>query len=100
MEEKTVRGLREIAVLVFFACGLFFLISLITFNIEDAGWTHSGTLQTISNAGGVFGAWLSDFSLSFFGLIAYLLPVVIFWQGYLIHRGPQPSAHFLNFVLH
>ena len=56
MEEKTVRGLREIAVLVFFACGLFFLISLITFNIEDAGWTHSGTLQTISNAGGVFGA--------------------------------------------
>ncbi|MGR9036599.1 MAG: DNA translocase FtsK 4TM domain-containing protein, partial [Gammaproteobacteria bacterium] len=99
MEEKTVRGLREIAVLVFFACALFFLISLITFNIEDAGWTHSGALQTISNAGGVFGAWLSDFSLSFFGLIAYLFPAIIFWQGYMIHRAPQQSTHLMNFVL-
>ncbi|MGR8940964.1 MAG: DNA translocase FtsK [Gammaproteobacteria bacterium] len=86
MEEKTVRGLREIAVLVFFACGLFFLISLATFSLEDAGWTHSGTTKTIANAGGVFGAWLADLSFSFFGLSAYPFPLLFFWAGYRLHK--------------
>ncbi|MDD5319774.1 MAG: DNA translocase FtsK 4TM domain-containing protein [Methylococcales bacterium] len=85
MEEKTFRGLREIAVLVFFAVALFLLISLLTFSNEDAGWTHSGAVQTVTNACGVFGAWLADFSLSFFGLIAYLFPVIICWHGYLLY---------------
>lgn len=88
MEEKTFRGLREIALLGFIAVALFFLISLITFSNEDAGWTHSGSVQTISNACGIFGAWLSDIMLSCFGLVAYLFPVIIFWQGYLLYtRG-------------
>jgi S-DNA-T family DNA segregation ATPase FtsK/SpoIIIE len=101
MEEKTFRGLREIAVLIFLACALFFLISLITFSIEDAGWTHSGTVQSISNACGVFGAWLADFSLSFFGLIAYLFPAVIFWQGYLTYRQRNYyTPHKMNVALH
>jgi S-DNA-T family DNA segregation ATPase FtsK/SpoIIIE len=86
MEEKTVRGLREIAVLVFFACGLFFLIALATFSLDDAGWTHSGTTKAIANACGVFGAWLADVSFSFFGLLAYPFPLLIFWAGYKLHK--------------
>ncbi|MCX7068808.1 MAG: DNA translocase FtsK 4TM domain-containing protein [Methylococcales bacterium] len=86
MEEKTFRGLREVTALVFFACALFFLIALVTFSNEDAGWTHSGTVRNVTNACGVFGAWLADFSLSFFGLCAYLFPVIIFWHGYLFNR--------------
>ncbi|TAK62549.1 MAG: DNA translocase FtsK [Methylobacter sp.] len=90
MEEKTFRGLREVALLGFIASALFFLISLITFSNEDAGWTHSGSVQTVSNACGVFGAWIADFMLSCFGLVAYLFPVIIFWQGYLIYtQGRQ-----------
>jgi S-DNA-T family DNA segregation ATPase FtsK/SpoIIIE len=90
MEEKTFRGLREVAFLGFIASGLFFLISLITFSNEDAGWTHSGSVQTVSNACGVFGAWIADFMLSCFGLVAYLFPVIIFWQGYLVYtQGRQ-----------
>ncbi len=84
MEEKTFRGLREVALLSFIAGALFFLIALITFSNEDAGFTHSGSVRTISNACGVFGAWIADFMLSCFGLVAYLFPVIIFWQGYLI----------------
>jgi S-DNA-T family DNA segregation ATPase FtsK/SpoIIIE len=90
MEEKTFRGLREVALLGFIAGALFFLISLITFSNEDAGWTHSGSVQAVSNACGVFGAWIADFMLSCFGLAAYLFPVIIFWQGYLIYtQGKQ-----------
>ncbi len=85
IEEKTVRGLREVAFLAFLSCALFFLIALITFNHEDAGWTHSGSMQTISNACGIVGAWIADFVLSFFGLMAYLFPVMILWHGYLVY---------------
>jgi S-DNA-T family DNA segregation ATPase FtsK/SpoIIIE len=105
MEEKAIRGLREVAVLVFFASALFFLISLVTFSNEDAGWTHSGTTQTVTNACGVVGAWLADFSLSFFGLIAYLFPLIIIWNGYLIYTqgklGQEKIAtalHWLGFI--
>ncbi len=99
MEEKTVRGLREIAVLVFFACGLFFLIALATFSLEDAGWTHSGTTKVIANACGVFGAWLADLSFSFFGLLAYPFPLIIFWAGYKLHQQKEVPK-IIPLVLH
>jgi len=99
MEEKTFRGLREIAVLGFFAVALFLLISLITFSNEDAGWTHSGAVQTVTNACGVFGAWLADFTLSFFGLIAYLFPVIIFWHGYLLYGQARPRQQKMTIAL-
>jgi S-DNA-T family DNA segregation ATPase FtsK/SpoIIIE len=84
MEKTTFRGLREVAALSFFAVALFFLISLLTFSNEDAGWTHSGngTAKASANACGLLGAWISDFSLSFFGLCAYLFPFFIAWYSY------------------
>lgn len=87
MEERSFRGLREVAVLIFFASAVFFFIALVTFSNEDAGWTHSGITRNVSNACGVFGAWLADFSLSFFGLCAYSFPAIIFWHGYLFSRN-------------
>jgi len=89
IEEKTVKGLREVALLGFSTIALFFLIALFTFSNEDAGWTHSGSMQTISNACGVVGAWGSDFVLSIFGLMAYLFPVMILWHGYLIYTQAE-----------
>jgi len=99
MEEKTFRGLREIAVLGFFGIALFFLISLITFSNEDAGWTHSGSVQTVTNACGVFGAWIADFTLSFFGLIAYLFPVIISWHGYMLYGQARQGQQKMTLAL-
>jgi len=99
MEEKTFRGLREVAVLAFFAIALFFLIALISFNNEDAGWTHSSVEQKVTNAGGVFGAWIADFSLSFFGLCAYLFPVIMVWHGYLLYSSTQQNQQKSTMVL-
>jgi len=81
------RGLREILLLGVSTIALFFLISLVTFSLEDGGWTHSGTGQPIRNAGGDVGAWLSDFFLSLFGLTAYLFPFMIAYHGVLLYRG-------------
>ncbi|PKM10599.1 MAG: cell division protein FtsK [Gammaproteobacteria bacterium HGW-Gammaproteobacteria-3] len=99
IEEKTFRGLREVALLGLSACALFFLISLVTFSNEDAGWTHSGTGQDVTNAGGMAGAWLADFSLSMLGLMAYLLPVMMAWQGYLFYKQPEQTEGRLNRLL-
>ncbi|MCK5888797.1 MAG: DNA translocase FtsK 4TM domain-containing protein [Methylococcales bacterium] len=85
IEEKTIRGLREIVFISFVTVVLFFFIALITFSIEDAGWTHSGSIQHTRNACGLVGAWISDFSLSIFGIIAYLFPVMFLWNGYLFY---------------
>ena len=100
MEEKTFRGLREIAILVFFAVALFFLISLITFNNEDAGWTHSGAIQKVTNAGGFLGAWIADFTLSFFGLCAYVFPIILCWHGYLIYNQERQNQQKITIALH
>jgi len=82
MEEKEVRGLREIALLGFVVIALFYLISLVSFNREDMGWSHSGT-QPVVNSGGMVGAWLADFSFSFLGIVSFVFPFIILWQGYL-----------------
>ncbi|MGR9072711.1 MAG: DNA translocase FtsK [Gammaproteobacteria bacterium] len=83
MEERTTRGLREVGLLGFSALSLFLLIALATYSHEDSGWTHSGSGEAIRNACGVAGAWIADFTLSIFGLTAFLFPVMIFWHGYL-----------------
>ncbi len=95
MEEKTVRGLREIALIGCFATALFLLIALVSYNNEDAGWTHSGSVKVINNACGVVGAWIADFGLSIFGLMVYLFPIMLFWSCYLIYaQTEQKTAKF------
>lgn len=97
VEEKESRGYREIALLALSCCALFFLIALVTFNSDDPGWSHSTSYQGIHNACGVTGAWLADFSLSFLGLMAYLLPPMIFGYGFNLYRGSQAdSSHFFQ----
>ena len=100
MEEKTFRGLREVAFLSIIAGALFFLISLLTFNNDDAGWTHSGSVQEISNSCGLFGAWLADFMLSFFGLCAYTFPFIVTWQGYLTYGNRRTEQSSAMLTLH
>ncbi|WP_347988763.1 DNA translocase FtsK 4TM domain-containing protein [Methylomonas sp. AM2-LC] len=92
IEEKSARGPREIALLGFSSCALFFFIALLTFNSEDPGWSHSTSFQSLHNACGLFGAWLADFILSFLGLTAYLIPLMIFWSGYMLYH-PEPLTN-------
>ncbi|MEE9355143.1 MAG: DNA translocase FtsK 4TM domain-containing protein [Methylococcaceae bacterium] len=93
MDEKTSKGLKEAVLLFFGALALFLLISLLTFNLEDAGWTHNGSGAKIINAGGIIGAWFADLLLSMFGVMAVLFPVMIAWQGYLLYAGEKDAKN-------
>jgi len=81
------RGLREAGFLLSFATALFLLIALWTFNKSDPGWSQYGGEKEIINAGGSVGAWIADLLLYLFGLLAYLLPVMIGYHGLLLLRG-------------
>jgi len=57
--------------LLLIAAGLYLLLILATYQRSDPGWSHSATAAVTRNAGGAFGAWLSDLMLFLFGLSAY-----------------------------
>ncbi len=86
-----VPGLREALLLIFFALALFFLISFVTFGLDDNGWRQIGAGEAIANSGGRVGAWLADFCLSIFGVMAYLFPVILGYTGILIYSTNQPD---------
>ena len=80
-------GLREGAMLVLGALALFLLAALLTYHIDDPGWSHTGTREAVHNATGVVGAWFADVFFSLFGYLAYLFPVMLAYSGWLVLRG-------------
>ena len=96
-----VRGLRESAFLLYAAVALFFLVSLLTFDLEDPGWSHSGTGTATANGGGAVGAWIADVCLSLFGITAFLFPFLLAGYGYsmFLRRSFKEDAGHLNFAL-
>jgi S-DNA-T family DNA segregation ATPase FtsK/SpoIIIE len=94
-----VKVLRESAFWIYLAISLFLLIALLTFDQADPGWSHSGNGKTVANGAGEVGAWLADFSLSLFGITAYLFPFLLSGYGYSIYKGtastePSGGVHF------
>jgi S-DNA-T family DNA segregation ATPase FtsK/SpoIIIE len=86
------RGLREGALLILGTLAIYLLVSLASYLPGDPGWSHAGTGVEINNAGGVVGAWVADVLFYLFGYLAYLLPVMVAYSGWLIYRGRTPSG--------
>ena len=66
--------------------GIFILLALVSYSVKDPGWTSqtftSGLVnntQEISNFVGSWGAYLSDFLLTIFGYMSYILPYWLLW---------------------
>ena len=53
------------------------LLALLSYSPADPGWSHTGTRQDVSNLIGPAGAWISDISFALFGMMAYLLPLLL-----------------------
>ena len=66
------RGLREAALLILSAVALFLLAALITYSIDDPGWSYTGPREVIHNMAGVVGAWFADVLFYLFGFLAFL----------------------------
>ncbi|GAB4361203.1 MAG: DNA translocase FtsK [Gammaproteobacteria bacterium] len=75
---------------------LYLLISLGSYDPNDPGWSFSGTNSTVSNLGGVAGAWFADVSLYLFGYLAFLLPIVFVYAGWLVFHDSATDQETLN----
>jgi len=84
--EKFVPRLREGALIGFVAVFLYLLMSLISYDKADPGWSRTGSGAVVSNAGGPTGAWLADICLSLFGYMAYLFPLMLGYRAWILFR--------------
>jgi len=82
-----IRGMREGALFVLVAIGLYLLMALLTYNPSDPGWSYTGGGAAATNLGGVAGAWFADAFFYLFGYLAFLAPVIVIYSGWLIFRG-------------
>lgn len=80
------KRMREGAMIFMLAIAAFLLLSMVTYNPQDPGWTFSGGRGTVENAGGRAGAWFSDVFLQFFGYIAYVFPLMVGYVAYLSYQ--------------
>jgi DNA segregation ATPase FtsK/SpoIIIE, S-DNA-T family len=86
LSAQMLRGIREAVLFVLTSIAVYFLLTLLSYNPADPGWTHSNTGKEIHNLGGHLGAWLADIFLLAFGWMAYLFPVMLGYSGWLIYR--------------
>ena len=83
------RGAREGGLYLLIAIALFLLAAMVTYSPDDPGWSHAGPRDVVHNYTGHAGAWLADVFLYLFGYLAYLLPLMIAYSGWLVFRGKK-----------
>ncbi|WP_457670942.1 DNA translocase FtsK 4TM domain-containing protein, partial [Thiolapillus sp.] len=91
MHQTLSKRLKEGAFLLLLAVSAYFFLSLLTFSPQDPGWSFVGARETPENMGGPAGAWFSSVLLTLFGYLAYLVPVIILWSGWLLFRDRQEN---------
>ncbi len=61
-------------------------LALLTYSSNDPNWAQTAVSDNIENAAGPAGAWLSNVGFSLFGYMAYLFPLMLVYQAWLILR--------------
>lgn len=90
-----IKRLTEGSFILVLTGALFVLLSLLTYQLSDPGWSHaslSGT--TIANAGGQVGAYLADTLYFAFGYFAYFLPFTIVYAAWAIMKDFRALKSF------
>ncbi|WP_041523037.1 DNA translocase FtsK [Gilvimarinus agarilyticus] len=88
------RVVREGALIGLVAICAFVLLTLLTYDVGDPGWSRTGDNARVSNAGGPAGAWLADVFFSLFGYLAFLFPVMLGYRAWLVFRDRAHPAAF------
>ena len=68
------------------ALAAYFLIALLTYDVNDPAWSNIGGNTQVHNAAGRAGAWIADVSFSLLGCIAYVLPLILVYRAWMFFR--------------
>ncbi len=86
------RLFREVAGIILLFGALIAVLSLLSFNPNDPGWSQTGGGSDVQNSMGRVGAWFADVSMYLFGFMAYLIPMVLGVAGWLLFRNHRRST--------
>lgn len=78
--------LSEVGLILSFGFAAFMLLALMSFDPADPSWSQAGYQTAVHNYAGPKGAWIADILLFTFGWIAYLVPPLVAFAGYLLTR--------------
>ncbi len=78
--------LRETGMLLSFALAGYFLVAMFSYDALDPAWSTSGSNSEITNFGGTAGAWIADLTFYLFGFFAFLLPIMLIYNGIILVR--------------
>ena len=79
-----VHCLKEGGLLILSAVSMFFLIAFTSYHPFDPGWSRTAQHLKIVNIAGNVGAWSADIFFYFFGVTAYLFPVMILYSCFIM----------------
>ncbi len=90
LNKPRTKASSEIFFISLVAAGLVYLVALLTHSAHENPWSGDVLLDgSAANLAGVFGAYLSDISLSIFGFSAYIVPIALIWLGWRIHKNAE-----------
>jgi len=99
LTESMHRRLQEGGLILLSALSFFLLLALFSYSNSDPGWSRTGANESISNACGHVGAWVSDILYYLFGYFAYLFPCMVAYSGWLIFRKPPQNKQFGGYLI-
>ncbi|MDH3536272.1 MAG: DNA translocase FtsK 4TM domain-containing protein [Gammaproteobacteria bacterium] len=78
--------------LLSFALAGYFLVAMFSYDALDPSWSHSGSHGDVANFGGTAGAWMADLLFYLFGFLAFLLPIMLIYNGMILVKTRDLSA--------
>ncbi|MDC0920442.1 DNA translocase FtsK 4TM domain-containing protein [Candidatus Thioglobus sp.] len=93
-QKPRTKASSEILFIALVAIGLIYLAALLTHSSHENPWSGDVALDaSVANLAGIFGAYLSDISLSILGFSAYIIPIALSWFGWCVHKSAeQPKS--------
>lgn len=86
---RTLSGLQRLlegGLIICCVLATYILLALTSFSPSDPGWSQSNFQGEINNWTGAVGAWIADILLYFFGVTAYIMPLIVAATGWLMFK--------------
>jgi S-DNA-T family DNA segregation ATPase FtsK/SpoIIIE len=91
------KRLNEVTGLLLLSAGLVVLLSLVSYHAQDPSWDTASATRPL-NLVGYPGSYLSDLLYQFFGLAAYLFPLIAFSLSWRWIRSEQIEAAWAKLI--
>ena len=86
MHASVTRRLKEGGFILLLFVGAYLLMALVGYSPEDPSWGYIGPREHAENAAGPIGAWIASVLLMLLGRVAFAVPLMIVWGGWLMFR--------------